>query len=291
METNQEAISINQLGKDVSIDQLTELSLLTHLIAHGEWLWRDEKIQSLSLFDLCWELMGNERVVDEHEYDSVCSKEDYEEITELSSSIMSVLGKINRVGGKITEEDTDAMMDYLFAQDHSLLIMDTFYGVAENVLSMAKEFCSSEDREALEAKNRKKGHSFVDRAGREGICSLMYAGYDSRWEITSRTEYAKWAINNRNKTNRWILKSLFWMWPKFSGNSLYPIQAVSQESQGPYYDFRETDNMWDQNTQYGRDRMELMEFITSKAKEFQGDPVWLRALLTGDKKTLGANHE
>lgn len=54
-----------------------------------------------------------------------------------------------------------------------------------------------------------------------------------------------------------LLYEAFAVWPKFSGDLDYPVPHKYSGSAGYY---RNT-NKWDITTQYGKDRMELLEFM------------------------------
>lgn len=58
-------------------------------------------------------------------------------------------------------------------------------------------------------------------------------------------------------------------WPKYSGVPLYPVPHPSLSAEDAY-DL--TENMWDRETEYGRNRWELLEFIIAEVeKELQED--------------------
>lgn len=63
------------------------------------------------------------------------------------------------------------------------------------------------------------------------------------------------------------LNRLFKTWPKFSGNSRYPIRSSIRKP--PSYSFLkgvEKGNNWDKRTKYGRLRWELLDFLIEQTK-------------------------
>lgn len=54
-----------------------------------------------------------------------------------------------------------------------------------------------------------------------------------------------------------VLCEAFKKWPKFSGNPAFPIPTGEENVSSMYY---RLDNLWDMDTQYGRDRWELLKF-------------------------------
>ncbi len=57
-------------------------------------------------------------------------------------------------------------------------------------------------------------------------------------------------------------EKLFRMWPKFSGNIQFPVSGIDGMSAEESYVY--TKNLWRQSSQYGRDRMELLDFMISQ---------------------------
>lgn len=87
---------------------------------------------------------------------------------------------------------------------------------------------------------------------KEGICGNLD---DVLYEIF---EYEAWH-EAYDHTGRLASK-----WPKHSGNRSYP---VPHPEYGPEIAFDLTDDLWDRNTQYGRDRWELLEFMIEKLEK------------------------
>lgn len=51
-------------------------------------------------------------------------------------------------------------------------------------------------------------------------------------------------------------------WPKYSGMRLFPVPAFEgQQSKEAENSFYKTNLLWDKNTEYGRNRWELLEWI------------------------------
>ena len=60
--------------------------------------------------------------------------------------------------------------------------------------------------------------------------------------------------------DRKVFKELSKAWPKFSGRQNFP---VPDGGYSPSSRFFNVDDLWDQDTQYGRDRRELVELCIS----------------------------
>jgi hypothetical protein len=56
-------------------------------------------------------------------------------------------------------------------------------------------------------------------------------------------------------------------WPKFSGNSTYPVPETSKTPGRAFFEIR---NMWDNNTEYGRNRWELLDFLIDYIEKKMG---------------------
>lgn len=98
-----------------------------------------------------------------------------------------------------------------------------------------------------------------------GICCALYSRYhefcfhmslsDEMDEPTRRTDLDS------------FLEPYFRRWPKFSGNIEYP---VPHPELNPYTAYNEARNLWDRDTEYGRNRWDLLEFIIAEIeKEIQ----------------------
>ena len=71
------------------------------------------------------------------------------------------------------------------------------------------------------------------------------------------------------------LGQLIRSWPKFSGCGIYPVPPFTPCKPIDCYDFfSRGDRFWDKNTQYGRNRIELLDFLIDllKAKSNQEEP-------------------
>lgn len=62
------------------------------------------------------------------------------------------------------------------------------------------------------------------------------------------------SLGDSHRSKR-LLKQLFTLWPKFSGSPTFPLP-------GMHYSFP----YWDRSTQQGRDRHELLAFITEEVE-------------------------
>ena len=56
---------------------------------------------------------------------------------------------------------------------------------------------------------------------------------------------------------------LYKEWPKYSGIPAYPVPSSTKDPDMAYWD---TDDMYDTETQYGRDRLELAQFMIDTLK-------------------------
>ena len=57
---------------------------------------------------------------------------------------------------------------------------------------------------------------------------------------------------------------LFVKWPKFSGQVTYPVRHPILS---PFDAYQETHDMWDKETEYGRNRWELLEFCINELEK------------------------
>lgn len=58
------------------------------------------------------------------------------------------------------------------------------------------------------------------------------------------------------------LKEIWENWPKYSGMSLYPVpEFEGQRGKEARNSFYKTILLWDRNTEYGRNRWELLEWL------------------------------
>jgi hypothetical protein len=64
----------------------------------------------------------------------------------------------------------------------------------------------------------------------------------------------------------YTLQDLFKEWPHFSGDIAYPVPA-SNKSNSPLYEYTFTRYPWDQSTEYGRLRLDLLNFCIVKLSE------------------------
>ena len=59
-----------------------------------------------------------------------------------------------------------------------------------------------------------------------------------------------------------ILEEMFYIWPLYSGDPTFPVPHPEQDPDRAYLD---TDgNIWDKNTEYGRNRWSLLEHCISQ---------------------------
>lgn len=56
-------------------------------------------------------------------------------------------------------------------------------------------------------------------------------------------------------------RRLFGAWPKFSGDYVFPVPEYTSAPQGAFDYAAHNGKMYDQTTEYGRNRLELAEFI------------------------------
>jgi hypothetical protein len=70
------------------------------------------------------------------------------------------------------------------------------------------------------------------------------------------------------------LRSLFRSWPKFSGDIEYPVHGGIKNM--ARYVYGATDNLWDQKTTYGRNRLELLNWCIEQL-EAEEKPIKYKA--------------
>lgn len=83
-----------------------------------------------------------------------------------------------------------------------------------------------------------------------GVCSNLYHGGFSLFEVCQFLSIAE-------------------RWDKFSGDRQYPVPDSCMDSAEAAYD-NCVDNMWDKDTQYGRDRRELCRFVAGELRKEVG---------------------
>ena len=71
------------------------------------------------------------------------------------------------------------------------------------------------------------------------------------------------------------LKSIFKLWPKFSGFAKFPVPS-SSNIEGPYWAFMDTEDMWVDD--YGKNRIDLLDF----ALTYLGMELWKTYSLKAD---------
>jgi len=71
------------------------------------------------------------------------------------------------------------------------------------------------------------------------------------------------ALEQRHKINNWV-RDAFSEWPKSSGDKNYPVPDGDMD---PEVAFDTTEDLWDTNTEYGRNRFELLDFLIQEAEK------------------------
>ena len=91
------------------------------------------------------------------------------------------------------------------------------------------------------------------RAYDTGICSGLDSYFRRMGCFTSSTESCE-------------MRHLMSLWPKFSGRAFYPVPSVdpSGSPDGIYHACRD---MWNQETEYGKLRWELLEFCIQRLED------------------------
>jgi len=76
------------------------------------------------------------------------------------------------------------------------------------------------------------------------------------------------AWNMRDAVDDWM-HDTWKKWPSFSGNVNYPIVVGSNDNEQAFWQFEETDDKWNNNTEYGRLRWDLLSFLLEEASKLQ----------------------
>ena len=69
------------------------------------------------------------------------------------------------------------------------------------------------------------------------------------------------------------LNELFTLWPKFSGNVGYPIYSGSlrhASAKNEYIFYQRRSSLWDEKTEYGKLRIELLQFCIDYLEKQEG---------------------
>ena len=120
------------------------------------------------------------------------------------------------------------------------------------MISVDNNYLEMTDEMLLEAlKATKTDPSLRDRT--TGICSSVdnYFGRKGYYTQSSDT---------------YEVRSLMSYWPKFSSKDFYPIPSPVP-SKTPHDYFHECHDMWNQETEYGKLRWELLEFCIQRLKD------------------------
>lgn len=72
-------------------------------------------------------------------------------------------------------------------------------------------------------------------------------------------------LRDMNAWDPWIYQK-FEKWPKFSGNIDFPVPkkylwVIEGDPENAFWTTMADGDMWDRDTQYGRDRWELLDFL------------------------------
>lgn len=70
----------------------------------------------------------------------------------------------------------------------------------------------------------------------------------------------QWTLKNLGSSGRDLLKKVMMRWPKHSGDGMYPIPSPDT-AMTPHKAYHECSQMWDHNTEYGRLRWELLNWL------------------------------
>lgn len=62
-----------------------------------------------------------------------------------------------------------------------------------------------------------------------------------------------------------MIKAFTHLWPKFTGNHLFPVPHDYLEPKKAFRNSYWSDGLYNKETQYGRDRLELAQFLTNRA--------------------------
>lgn len=89
-----------------------------------------------------------------------------------------------------------------------------------------------------------------------GVCSLVRVYFESHYgDEEGCNLFAMWLQWSHDTWVKWEL---------YSGNRTYPVPHPEHR---PDHAYGLTYNKWDMDTEYGKNRMKLLEFLISKVKE------------------------
>lgn len=71
-----------------------------------------------------------------------------------------------------------------------------------------------------------------------------------------------------NQADDWLGKTIQ-KWPKFSGDFNYPIWDRMSTPREQFWDARDSGNLWNNSTEYGRLRWELLAFLLEEASKLE----------------------
>lgn len=91
------------------------------------------------------------------------------------------------------------------------------------------------------------------RDGTTGICSSIDTYFRRKGYYTQSSD-------------TYEIRSLMSCWQKFSGKDFYPIPSPNP-SKTPHEYFHECHDMWNQETEYGKLRWELLEFCIQRLED------------------------
>jgi len=120
------------------------------------------------------------------------------------------------------------------------------------MISLSNSYLKLTDEILLEALKAIKAEPSL-RDDTTGICSSIDTYFHSQGYYTQSSD-------------TYEILSLMSYWPKFSGRDFYPVPSPDPDKPSNDY-FHECNDMWNQETEYGKLRWELLEFCIQRLKD------------------------